>query len=829
MFDPYHKWLGILPGRQAPTHYQLLGIAPAETDPDVIEEAAVRQTAHVRTYQLGPHGKEATRLLNEIAQARATLLEPAKRKEYDARLAREAAAELPPFQPAATPASRSARRGRTFPRRRSKLPWVVAGAVVGLALLGAGLVVLLVMSRGPARPSQVLNPSPDSTPEKTPLEEDSEPPQPPKPIPQPGPDPTPSPAREDAASTSNGGADRPAEPGKGEPPAAAPTPKLPPPAPPQPPREPVPDEAKQAEARKQVQDLYKKDFAAARKPADRADLAAKLLRKAAESADDSASFFVLLHEAQGLAARAGDAALALEAAEETSRVYAVDGFDLKLGALTAVGQAAATPAANRSLVEAALRVLDQALAADDFPAARRAQAVAGAAAPKAASPGLSSYLQARGKHLQELQTEYERVQKVTAILEKSPEDPAANLVKGSYLCFRKGDWDWGLPFLAWGEDRSLRDTARKDLEGPETTTAQVALGDAWWDLAEARPGPAEPALRARAAYWYQEARDGLAGPDLGHVKERIKQAGERAAVVRGPDLPGEVRRFSGHTDAVTGVAQSPDGSRAFSGGADCTVRVWDTATGKQVRTLCDELTPVTCLALSAEGSRLAAGTTTGAVVLYDVRTGEVADSREPLRSPIGGLAVAPKGSQVVYGTAAGSVQVWAPEGGKAAQEIPDQKWGPVRCVALSPDGRLILFACDDGAARVRKVEGGPDLFPIRAAGKITCLAYSPDGRRIVTGGSDGALRGWDAKTGMGGRRLAWHPGVTAVAYSPDGLRILSGSEDRTVRLWDARSGDELYRFAGHTDGVLSVAFAADGRRALSGGRDRTVRLWSLPK
>ena len=55
MFDPYHKWLGIPPGRRPPTHYQLLGIAPEEQDPEVIEEAAIRQTAHVRTYQIGPH------------------------------------------------------------------------------------------------------------------------------------------------------------------------------------------------------------------------------------------------------------------------------------------------------------------------------------------------------------------------------------------------------------------------------------------------------------------------------------------------------------------------------------------------------------------------------------------------------------------------------------------------------------------------------------------------------------------------------------------------------------------------------------------------------
>src|SRR5438105_9499728 len=86
MFDPYHKWLGIPADQRPPSYYQLLAISPREADLDVIEEAAIRQTAHVRTYQVGPYAAECTRLLNEIAQARTVLLDPGKRKEYDARL-----------------------------------------------------------------------------------------------------------------------------------------------------------------------------------------------------------------------------------------------------------------------------------------------------------------------------------------------------------------------------------------------------------------------------------------------------------------------------------------------------------------------------------------------------------------------------------------------------------------------------------------------------------------------------------------------------------------------------------------------------------------------
>src|SRR5262245_23076345 len=125
MFDPYHKWLAIPAGERPPTHYQLLGVAPTETDAEVIEEAVLQRTAHLRAYQLGPHAQECTRLLNEIAHAKVVLLNPEKRKEYDAQIARAAKA---------APSAGNHQAGRRW-LAAAGLGAVVVTAVVGLVLL----------------------------------------------------------------------------------------------------------------------------------------------------------------------------------------------------------------------------------------------------------------------------------------------------------------------------------------------------------------------------------------------------------------------------------------------------------------------------------------------------------------------------------------------------------------------------------------------------------------------------------------------------------------------------------------------------------------------
>jgi WD40 repeat protein len=44
----------------------------------------------------------------------------------------------------------------------------------------------------------------------------------------------------------------------------------------------------------------------------------------------------------------------------------------------------------------------------------------------------------------------------------------------------------------------------------------------------------------------------------------------------------ELRRFNGHKGGVSGVAFSPDGRYALSGGEDHSGRLWEVATGKEL-------------------------------------------------------------------------------------------------------------------------------------------------------------------------------------------------------------------------------------------------------
>ncbi|MEK6235741.1 MAG: hypothetical protein N2C14_13620, partial [Planctomycetales bacterium] len=82
-FDPYHQWLGIPAQKQPPHHYRLLGVPAFEENLDVIESAADRQAAYVRTFMIGQRSQESKRLLKEITTARSLLLKPDQKADYD--------------------------------------------------------------------------------------------------------------------------------------------------------------------------------------------------------------------------------------------------------------------------------------------------------------------------------------------------------------------------------------------------------------------------------------------------------------------------------------------------------------------------------------------------------------------------------------------------------------------------------------------------------------------------------------------------------------------------------------------------------------------------
>jgi WD40 repeat protein len=383
--------------------------------------------------------------------------------------------------------------------------------------------------------------------------------------------------------------------------------------------------------------------------------------------------------------------------------------------------------------------------------------------------------------------------------------------------------------------------AARGADAPAPPAAEIArlieqLGSKEFDKRDeaskklAAIGP--PALEALTA----AARDS-ADPEIRSRAVRLVEAMRLAAA-----RAAEVRRFEGHTGRVTHVAISPNGKVLLTAGSDMTVRLWDVATGKEVRQLAGgKLTRD--VAFSPDGKRVAVAGSDKFVRLFDPATGkEQLSFATPLLTP--GLAFAPDGKRLV--TAYNKyVIVWDAATGEEVRRLEDEGVTAIRSVAFSPDGKQLVTGGAGAKSRLAlwDVETGKALRTIAGGGSVLYgVRYTPDGKHLVAAaGTRPEVAVFDAKTLKEVRKFDRHAdAVYAAAVSPDGKRALSaggrvaasavaGAKDYSVRLWDIETGKELQRFDGHTNSVHGLVFTPDGKHAISGSNDGTVRMWKLMK
>jgi len=314
--------------------------------------------------------------------------------------------------------------------------------------------------------------------------------------------------------------------------------------------------------------------------------------------------------------------------------------------------------------------------------------------------------------------------------------------------------------------------------------------------------------------------------------------------------------LTGHTDGVISLRFSPDGRQLLSGSYDNTARLWDIATGAELQNLQGHSWWVWAAEFSPDARRIVTAGQDGKAIVWDKKPTpdgkrliyQQGDSFLGHDGAIYSARFAPDGKTVATGGYDKSIKIWNPdkltkvdidrriEGQKDEQNNYVRLVGhdgPVRSLAFSPTGQLLVSGSEDHTVRVWDVAAGEAVKALRGHGGIvrSCM-FSPDGEWLLSGGDDQSVRVWDFKGYEEVRVLqatvfAGHEdAVLSARYSRDGKQIVTASRDRTASLWNADSGEPVLRFQeGHDFLVSGVVFYRDGKHLATGAGDNTVRVW----
>lgn len=305
--------------------------------------------------------------------------------------------------------------------------------------------------------------------------------------------------------------------------------------------------------------------------------------------------------------------------------------------------------------------------------------------------------------------------------------------------------------------------------------------------------------------------------------------------------------YSGHSDYVSSVVWSPDGTRIASASGDHTVQVWDARTGGHVLTYRGHSSDVLAVSWSPDGHYLASGGLDTTVQVWNATTGHLIQTYRGHSDVIFAVSWSPDGKYIASASNDGTMQEWTVANGRRilsygsannAKGFPS----PWNTVAWSPDGKRIAVGGNGDVQVVDAANSGNISYYGYHGGTVHALAWSSDGAYIAVATSN-TIQVWNVASGKNSYTFTLHSiDVFAVAWSPVGTpsathgpRIASASGDGIVMIWDALTGNHIYTYRGHADyypghlisgaAVNSLAWSPDGKQIASASSDNTVQVW----
>ena len=281
-----------------------------------------------------------------------------------------------------------------------------------------------------------------------------------------------------------------------------------------------------------------------------------------------------------------------------------------------------------------------------------------------------------------------------------------------------------------------------------------------------------------------------------------------------------------HPNAATTVSFSPDGKTFAIASADKIARLWDFSTGQVIREFVGHQDFFNDIRFSPDGRFLLTANLDHTARLWDVATGKELHIFGGITTAVQAALFSPDGKFVIT-TNRSDVQIWNLQlslGGMAFTGHIE----PVRKASFSPDGKRVVTASNDLTARIWDTASGQTLMVLRGHTlPVTDAVFSLDGKMVLTGSGDKTARLWDASTGKEIRRFEGHTDeLSKVIFSPDGKTIVTASNDGTAKVWETQTGKNLLTYTNQNSGqLIYAAFSPDGKTVATTGQDKTARIW----
>jgi len=168
----------------------------------------------------------------------------------------------------------------------------------------------------------------------------------------------------------------------------------------------------------------------------------------------------------------------------------------------------------------------------------------------------------------------------------------------------------------------------------------------------------------------------------------------------------EIHTLSGHSASVESVAFSPDGKTIVSGSGDKTIKLWDVVTGREIRTLTGHSDVVMSVAFSPDGKTVVSGagflyifkrSEDNIIRLWDVASGREIRTFSGHSNGVYSVAFSQDGKRIISASSDGTVCLWDVANGKEIAKFISFSGSDSQLISASRD---ITTAAEESASSI---------------------------------------------------------------------------------------------------------------------------------
>ncbi len=284
--------------------------------------------------------------------------------------------------------------------------------------------------------------------------------------------------------------------------------------------------------------------------------------------------------------------------------------------------------------------------------------------------------------------------------------------------------------------------------------------------------------------------------------------------------------------ASLGMTEEKTGETSWVSYPETTIRIWDVASGKELRQLVNPLKPALggthggyhSLNLAPDGKTVITFAGDGVLRFWDLATGQEQRQLDLGKASPTTLAFSPDGKTLALGGHA--IRLIALASGKDRIKLHEPQ-NLVSHAAFVLDGRTALTTYCNQTIQLWNALTGEELASFNGveewAGNETSL---DKGRFLIATGPNETIRIYDLAAKKEVRRFKIPPARTYIrALSPDGELMAFAAEGKGVILVNLKSGKESRLLEDDEVKVSGVGFGAEGRTLIVWFSDHTIQLW----